>query len=388
MALSFDQQDAVWERWRAGEPVRVIARAVRCSREAVRRLLATTGGIRPAIRSRAPLRLSLSEREEISRGLAAGDSARTIASRLGRSPSSISREIARNGGRALYRAATADLRAWDLARRPKPCKLEIDDDLRVIVQEKLLEDWSPQQIAAWLRQHPAQGAGSRISHEAIYRTLYIGTRLALPSALKRHLRTGRGMRASRKASRSGHDRGRLRNMVSIHDRPGTIETRTEVGHWEGDLVMGRRPSAVATLVERSTRTVRLVKLGGIKGPDVRAALVQSLNGLPRSMLKSITWDRGREMSEHEQLAHDLDIHVYFCDARSPWQRGSNENTNRLQRQYLPRNADLSLLSQGDLDTVAHRINTRPRRVLNWDTSLERLLQTRIGASTNTAHATT
>lgn len=261
-----------------------------------------TGGIRPAARSRAPLRLSLTEREEISRGLAAGDSARAIATRLRRSASSVSREIARNGGPTQYRAAAADRRAWENARRPKPCKLETHDDLRSIVQEKLMADWSPQQIAAWLRLTPASAQGVRISHEAIYRTLYISSRLSLPSTLKTHLRSGRGMRTSRKARRTGHGRGRLRNMVSIHDRPEQIETRTEVGHWEGDLVMGRRPSAVATLVERTTRIVRLVKLDGIKGPDVRAALVQNLRGMPKSLLRSITWDRGREMSEHEQLA--------------------------------------------------------------------------------------
>ncbi|WP_446013692.1 IS30 family transposase [Brachybacterium paraconglomeratum] len=371
--LSLEQQDAVWERWRAGEPVRVIARAECCSREAVRRLLATTGGIRPAARSRASLRLSLAEREEISRGLAAGDSARTIAIRLRRSASSVSREIARNGGPAQYRAAAADRRAWETARRPKPCKLEAHEGLRLIVREKLTEDWSPQQIAAWLRLNPAAAQGARISHEAIYRTLYIGSRLALPSALKAHLRLGRGMRTSRKARRTGHGRGRLRNMVSIHDRPKQIEARTEVGHWEGDLVMGRRPSAVATLVERTTRTVRLVKLDGIKGPDVHAALVGNLRSLPKSILKSITWDRGREMSEHECIAQTLGIDVFFCDPRSPWQRGSNENTNRLLRQYLPKQADLACFTQTDLDRIADKINTRPRRVLGWDTSHDRLL---------------
>ncbi|MGP5253882.1 IS30 family transposase [Brachybacterium alimentarium] len=377
MVLSLEQQDAVWERWRAGEPVRVIARAVCCNREAVRRLLAVTGGIRPAARSRAPLRLSLTEREEISRGLAAGDSARAIATRLRRSASSVSREIARNGGPTQYRAAAADRRAWENARRPKPCKLETHDDLRSIVQEKLMADWSPQQIAAWLRLTPASAQGVRISHEAIYRTLYISSRLSLPPTLKTHLRSGRGMRTSRKARRTGHGRGRLRNMVSIHDRPEQIETRTEVGHWEGDLVMGRRPSAVATLVERTTRIVRLVKLDGIKGPDVRAALVQNLRGMPKSLLRSITWDRGREMSEHEQLAHDLGIHVYFCDPRSPWQRGSNENTNRLLRQYLAKNADLYRFTQDELDQIANKINTRPRQVLDWLSSRERLRACRL-----------
>ncbi|MBX7555540.1 IS30 family transposase [Streptomyces sp. tea 10] len=315
--------------------------------------------------------MSLAEREEISRGIAAGESARIVAARLGRSASSVSREITRNGGRDQYRATTADRRAWQLAQRPKPCKLDTNSALQEMVQEKLLEDWSPQQIAVWLQRNSSTG-GMRISHEAIYRTLYIGTRLALPSAMTSHLRSGRRLRTSRRARRTGHGQGRLRNMISIHDRPKEIESRNEVGHWEGDLVMGRRPSAVLTLVERSTRTVRLIKLAGIKGSDVRAALVRNLRAVPPSMLRSITWDRGREMSEHEQIARDLGIRVYFCDPRSPWQRGSNENTNGLLRQYLPKNADLSLFTQEDLDQVANKINTRPRRVLAWNTSLELL----------------
>lgn len=371
MALSPKQQDAVWERWRAGDPARVIARALCCSREAVRRLLTASGGIRPTPPCRSTLRLSLAEREEISRGIAAGESARIVAARLGRSASSVSREITRNGGRDQYRATTADRRAWQLAQRPKPCKLDTNSALQEMVQEKLLEDWSPQQIAVWLQRNSSTG-GMRISHEAIYRTLYIGTRLALPSAMTSHLRSGRRLRTSRRARRTGHGQGRLRNMISIHDRPKEIESRNEVGHWEGDLVMGRRPSAVLTLVERSTRTVRLIKLAGIKGSDVRAALVRNLRAVPPSMLRSITWDRGREMSEHEQIARDLGIRVYFCDPRSPWQRGSNENTNGLLRQYLPKNADLSLFTQEDLDQVANKINTRPRRVLAWNTSLELL----------------
>lgn len=371
MALSPKQQDAVWERWRAGDPARVFARALCCSREAVRRLLTASGGIRPTPPCRSTLRLSLAEREEISRGIAAGESARIVAARLGRSASSVSREITRNGGRDQYRATTADRRAWQLAQRPKPCKLDTNSALQEMVQEKLLEDWSPQQIAVWLQRNSSTG-GMRISHEAIYRTLYIGTRLALPSAMTSHLRSGRRLRTSRRARRTGHGQGRLRNMISIHDRPKEIESRNEVGHWEGDLVMGRRPSAVLTLVERSTRTVRLIKLAGIKGSDVRAALVRNLRAVPPSMLRSITWDRGREMSEHEQIARDLGIRVYFCDPRSPWQRGSNENTNGLLRQYLPKNADLSLFTQEDLDQVANKINTRPRRVLAWNTSLELL----------------
>lgn len=371
MALDIEVQDAVWERWRAGEPMRVIARSVHCSREAVHRHLAKSGGIRPAPRRRAALRLSLAEREEISRGLAAGDSARTIAARLGRSDSSISREISRNGGRGQYRASMADTHAWQLAQRPKLTKLDADDELRAVVREKLHEDWSPEQISAWLRRSFSDDPKMRISHEAIYRTLYTATCPALPSEMSVHLRSGRRLRTSRQSRRTGHGRGRLRNMVSIHDRPAHIETRLEVGHREGDLVMGRRPSAVATLVERSTRTVRLVKLQGIKGPDLRDALVRNLQDLPSWQLQSLTWDRGREMSEHERIAHELGIRVYFCDPGSPWQRGSNENTNRLMRQYLPKRTDLSQFTQVDLDRIAEKINKRPRHVLDWDTSLDR-----------------
>ncbi|MBP2380523.1 IS30 family transposase [Brachybacterium sacelli] len=372
MALEIEVQDAVWERWRAGEPIRVIARSVHCSREAVRRHLAKSGGIRPAQRRRAALRLSLAEREEISRGLAAGDSARTIAARLGRSDSSISREISRNGGRDQYRAAMADEHAWQLAQRPKLTKLDANEELRGVVREKLHEDWSPEQIAAWLRRAFLNDPKMRISHEAIYRSLYTATCPALPSEMSVHLRSGRRLRTSRQSRRTGHGRGRLRSMVSIHDRPARIETRVEIGHWEGDLVMGRRPSAVATLVERSTRAVRLVKLQGIKGTEVRDALIRNLRELPPWLLQSLTWDRGREMSEHESIAHELGIRVYFCDPRSPWQRGSNENTNRLLRQYLPKQADFSHLTQAELDVIAGKINGRPRRVLGWKTSQELL----------------
>ncbi|WP_425562601.1 IS30 family transposase [Microbacterium laevaniformans] len=372
-ALTLEQQDAIWDRWRAGEPARMIARAVRCGPAAVRRHLALTGGIRPLPRSRAALRLSLVEREEISRGIAAGESARAIASRIGRSASSVSREIARNGGRDAYRAANADAATWERARRPKASKLDRHEGLRELVRLKLTDDWSPEQIAAWLRRSFPDEPEWWISHEAIYRHLYVSTRHALPSVLTSHLRSGRPVRMSRLARKTKQGRGRLRNMLSIHDRPAQVEDRDEVGHWEGDLVMGARPSAVATLVERSTRTVRLVRLPGIKGPDVRAALVQNLRTLPKELLRTLTWDRGREMSEHERIAQTLGIDVFFCDPRSPWQRGSNENTNRLLRQYLPKQADLTRFTQTDLDRIAEKINTRPRRVLGWDTSHDRLL---------------
>jgi IS30 family transposase len=372
-ALTLEQQDAIWDRWRAGDPARMIARAVRCGPAAVRRHLALTGGIRPVPRRRANLRLSLAEREEISRGIAARESARAIAVRIGRSASSVSREIARNGGREHYRAADADAATWERSRRPKTSKLDRHDGLRELVRLKLTDDWSPEQIAAWLRRSFPDEPEWWISHGAVYRHLYVTSRHTLPSNLTSHLRSGRPVRTSRLARKTGQGRGRLRNMLSIHDRPAHVEDRREIGHWEGDLVMGARPSAVATLVERSTRTVRLVRLPGIKGPDVRAAAVHNLRGLPPGLLRTLTWDRGREMSEHEHIAEALGIDVFFCDPRSPWQRGSNENTNRLLRQYLPKQADLSRFTQTDLDRIAEKINTRPRRVLGWDTSHDRLL---------------
>ena len=372
-ALTLEQQDAIWDRWRAGDSARMIARAVRCGPAAVRHHLALTGGIRPVPRRRANLRLSLAEREEISRGIAARESARAIAVRIGRSASSVSREIARNGGREHYRATDADAATWERSRRPKTSKLDRHEGLRELVRLKLTDDWSPEQIAAWLQRSFPDEPEWWISHEAVYRHLYVTSRHTLPSNLTSHLRSGRPVRMSRLARKTGQGRGRLRNMLSIHDRPAHVEDRREIGHWEGDLVMGARPSAVATLVERSTRTVRLVRLPGIKGPDVRAALVHNLRGLPPGLLRTLTWDRGREMSEHERIAEALGIDVFFCDPRSPWQRGSNENTNRLLRQYLPKQADLSRFTQTDLDRIAEKINTRPRRVLGWDTSHDRLL---------------
>lgn len=267
-----------------------------------------------------------------------------------------------------YRTAAADTLAWERAKRPRPSKLDQHEELRELVRLKLSEDWSPQQISAWLKGTFEGEADRQISHEAIYRSLYTSTRLALPPTLHKHLRSGRSVRHPRSASKLRQGRGRLVNMQSIHVRPAAIQERMEAGHWEGDLVMGRRPSAVATLVERSTRMVRLVKLSGVKGPDVRSAIVRNLAQVPPHLRRSLTWDRGREMSEHALIAQQLEMEIYFCDPGSPWQRGSNENTNRLLRQYLPKKTDLSELSQLELNRIAERLNSRPRRVLGWNTS--------------------
>lgn len=374
MTFSEDELDELWTGWGRGDPSRLIARSLGCAAIKVRRVLAASGGVRPAVRRRRDQHLSSGEREEISRGIASGSTARAIAAELGRSASTVSREIARNGGRRAYRAQSADLAAWERARRPKASRLAADPVLCGLVQAKLAQDWSPEQIAAWLRREHPDDLSRRVSHETIYRTVFHAARPELGSRPWQHLRSGRSVRRPRIARRTGQGRGRLKNMVSIRDRPDTVEQRVEVGHWEGDLVMGKRPSAVATLVERTTRYVRVVALpDGYKADVVRQALTADLAHLPPGLRRSLTWDRGREMAEHEQLATDLGLRVHFCDPKSPWQRGSNENTNRLLRQYLAKGADLRALSAEQLNEVATRINTRPRKVLGWETAAARFL---------------
>jgi IS30 family transposase len=338
----------------------------------VRKLLAASGGVRPPARRRREVHLSTAEREEISRGIAAGWSARTIAAELGRSASTVSREITRNGGRDEYRAQTADQAAWRRARRPKQTRFGADPVLCGEVLSKLSVDWSPQQIAVWLRhEHPADPS-RWVSHETIYRTVFHAAHTELGARPAKHLRSGRSIRHPKIARPRSQGQGRLRNMVSIRDRPEAVADRVEIGHWEGDLVMGRRPSAVITLVERVTRYLRVIALpDGYKADAVRRAVTADLAGLPPQLRRSLTWDRGREMAEHEQLAADLGMPVYFCDPRSPWQRGSNENTNRLLRQYLAKGADLRALSALQLAQLAERINQRPRRVLAWSTAADR-----------------
>ncbi|MGH2584940.1 MAG: IS30 family transposase [Dehalococcoidia bacterium] len=338
--LSSAQENELWERWGSGEPSRLIARALRTNPSAVRAVLARHGGVRPPVRRRSARHLSVQEREEVTRGIAAGLSARAIAARIGRSPSTVSREIARNGGRARYRAASADAAASERARRPKVSRLASNPELLRLVRERLELDWSPEQIAQWLKHVHADVPELRVSHETIYRTIYVAGRRELGPRPARHLRSGRSVRHVRKAKQA-HGRGVLRNMTSIRERPAAVSERAEVGHWEGDLVMGKRPSAVATLVERATRYVRVVALpDGYKADAVRRAITADLRQLPPGLRKTLTWDRGREMAEHQELAADLGMGVYFCDPHSPWQRGSNENTNRLLRQYLAKGTDL------------------------------------------------
>jgi len=365
--LNLEQQDQLWDMWRGGASIRGIERSLRLSKPRIQRFLRQTGGIRPQPRRRREGHLSAAEREEVSRGLAAGLSGRDIAARLGRSPSTVAREITRNGGRDAYRAVDADAAAFDRARRPKPSKLARDLALRKQVTALLAEDWSPQQIAATLLlQHPDEPR-ARVSHETIYRDLYTPTRQVFAADTFHRLRSGRPVRRPRGKTAS-HGRGRIRNMVSVHARPAEADTRKVAGHWEGDLVFGARPSAVATLVDRATRYTIVVALpNDYKADTVAAAIVERMGMLPAHLRRSLTWDRGREMASHATITAALSMPVFFCDPHHPWQRGTNENTNRLLRQYLHKQADLSTFTQQDVDFIAAKLNHRPRRVLGWAT---------------------
>lgn len=372
-------QDVVWQAWGEGESLRRIADRAGVPSHHVRRYLLRHGGVRPALPRRSPRHLSPGEREEISRGIAAGLSARAIAEGLGRSASTVSREIARNGGRDAYRATVADERARVEARRSRVPRLASDERLRAVVLSRLELDWSPQQIAAWLRREHPHEPGMWVSHETIYRAVYLLASRNLPKSTYQRLRSGRTMRRPRLVKRS-HGRGHLRDMVSIHHRPATVTDRLEPGHWEGDLVMGKRPSAVATLVERTTRYLKIVPLpDGIKAKDVSIAVARALFNVPPGMCKSLTWDRGREMADHAFLSALIDAPVYFCDPRSPWQRGTNENTNRLLRQYLPRRTNMNATSNDELERIERLLNERPRQVPEWAAPTERFLETAAAA---------
>lgn len=372
-------QDLVWQAWGEGESLRRIADRAGVPSHHVRRYLLRHGGVRPALPRRSPRHLSPGEREEISRGIAAGLSARAIAEGLGRSASTVSREIARNSGRDAYRATVADERARVEARRSRVPRLASDERLRAVVLSRLELDWSPQQIAAWLRREHPHEPGMWVSHETIYRAVYLPASRNLPKSTYQRLRSGRTMRRPRLVKRS-HGRGHLRDMVSIHHRPATVTDRLEPGHWEGDLVMGKRPSAVATLVERTTRYLKIVPLpDGIKAKDVSIAVARALFNVPPGMCKSLNWDRGREMADHAFLSALIDAPVYLCDPRSPWQRGTNENTNRLLRQYLPRRTNMNATSNDELERIERLLNERPRQVLEWAAPTERFLETAAAA---------
>jgi transposase, IS30 family len=368
------QKALMWERWQKGESLQQIAQLFDRNHSSIQRILAETGGIRPAQRCRAGLALTLAEREEISRALVAGHSLRSIATLLGRAPSTISREIMRSGGQEGYRANQADQLAWDRARRPKTCKLVENRTLAHFVADKLQLQWSPQQIAGWLKCAYPCNEEFQVSHETIYRSLFIQARGALKKELLAHLRRTRAMRRSRHHTQKAGNHGRIVDAVSISERPATVEDRAVPGHWEGDLVFGSHNSQIATLVERQTRYVMLVKVTGKDTEAVIDGLIKNARKLPQELYKSLTWDRGTEMHGHKRFTLATDIQVYFCDPRSPWQRGSNENTNGLLRQYFPKGLDLSTYSQAKLNAVARRLNERPRKTLNYETPAQRFHQ--------------
>jgi len=373
-ALSPAEVDEVWRRWRSGQAVKVLAREMRRHPSTVRDLLKRSGGIRPAPRCRWELRLSLAEREEISRGLAAGLSLRSIAAVLGRAPSTVSREVAANGGRSRYRSLTADRAAWDRAARPKQTKLSRWPGLRAMVEDKLELCWSPEQIAGWLRRRFPTGTVMHVSAETIYRSLFVQARGDLRHELTRQLRTGRATRRP-KGTRLPDGRGVRPNILNISQRPAEAADRAVPGPREGDLLFGRGMSPIATLVERSTRYLMLVGLpDGHRAELVADALAGAITTLPRQLTRSLTWDQGHEMAEHARFTIDTGIAVYFCDPKSPWQRGSNENTNGLLRQYLPRHVSFRDYSQDDLDGIAAELNGRPRQTLGFKTPSEALTE--------------
>jgi IS30 family transposase len=370
--LSHEQKAKLWARWKAGDCVSDIARALEVPGSRVHNVLAFAGGIVPATRRRSSRELRLEEREEISRGIAAGDSAQCIAERLGRSKSTITREIARNGGRSAYRASEADALAWERARRPKPCRLATNPELRYLVAGKLSAYWSPGQIGGWLKQEYPTEPSMRVSHETIYRTLFVQARGALKKELIAHLRRVRRLRRPNGVPHSSGLRGQIVDAVSIRERPAEAEDRAVPGHWEGDLLCGSKNSYIATLVERQTRFVMLIKLPGKDSARVVAALSKHIRQLPLELRRSLTWDRGHEMAEHKKFTLATDVPVYFCDPQSPWQRGSNENTNGLLRQFFPKKTLLSGYSQAYLNKIALLLNTRPRQTLGFKTPAQQL----------------
>jgi IS30 family transposase len=370
--LSAEQRTDMWRRWKAGESLHEIGRAFGKGHGSIRFLLTQRGGIVPTARRRSLRTLTLAEREDISRGIASGSSIREIAKGLQRAASTVSREVARHGGRPLYRANEADSQAWESALRPKTCFLAIHGKLRTIVASKLSLDWSPEQISGWLKIRYPKNESMRVSHETIYRSLFIQARGALKKELIQHLRSKRLIRRSRHSRADGQFRGQIVDAISIRERPAEIEDRAIPGHWEGDLLSGTKNSHIATLVERHSRFTLLVKVPSKDTATVVAALSRHVRKLPASLRRSLTWDRGLEMAKHKSFTVATNVKVYFCDPQSPWQRGTNENTNGLLRQYFPRKTDLSGYSQSDLDKVALRLNQRPRKTLGFETPASKL----------------
>ena len=366
-----EMKSYMWDRYQQGDAVKAIARSFDRSSSSIHGQLARTGGIRPLERKRSPRSLSLSEREEISRGLVAGLPVRKIATQLDRAPSTISREISRNGGSCHYRATQADQNAWDKGLRPKVCKLSLNRSLCQKIEVKLRRKWSPQQIAGWLKRENPNNEKNHVSHETIYRSLFIQARGAFKKELQLCLRSKRSIRRARTSTLKDDGLGGMPNAVSIRERPASIEDRAVPGHWEGDLIEGSNKSCIATLVERHSRYVLLAKLDNKKTKTVVNALIKQAHKLPSELYKSLTWDRGTEMAGHQRFTLETNIQVYFCDPASPWQRGSNENTNRLLRDYLPKGTDLSVHSQKELNWIARELNERPRKTLEYETPAAR-----------------
>ena len=370
--ISSQQRSELWSRWQNGESVSDIARALQKNVGSIFGVLRLKGGYAPKPRLRRAIALTLDERECISRGLSAGISIRAIAAELQRSPSTVSREIEKNGGRIKYRAVDADQKAWDRGRRPKECRLATDSRLCRLVAKKLAVQWSPQQIAGWLRVQNPGDPSLHVSHETIYKTLFVQTRGALKKELQQHLRSQRVMRHARTATRKGQTRYRIIDAISISDRPAQIEDRSIPGHWQGDLLTGKGNTHIATLVERQSRFTILIKLRGKNAAIVADAMSRRILTLPKSLRSSVTLDRGPEFSAHKAFSIISGVKVYFCDPQSPWQRGTNENTNRLLRHYFPDGTDFSQVSQRELDQIANRLNKRPRKTLRYSTPAERI----------------
>ena len=371
--FSPEDRETIWDMREAGVPVKRIAKHLGRQNSSLRKFIADAGGTRPTPRERSDLRLSLEEREEISRGLAAGYSIRAVAEALGRSPSTMCREVNANGGRRKYRALVADRAACRRALRPKRAELAQCRRLRGVVERKLEAKWSPQQISAWLALEYPDRPEMQVSHETIYQSLFVQSRGALRKELHSCLRSGRAMRRAKAYTKGNVGQGQLKNMVMISERPAEVKDRAVPGHWEGDLIFGKKMTSIGTLVERHSRYVILLKLPNGHGAEaVRKAMTKRILTLPTQLRRSITWDQGKEMAEHVEFTVETGVQIYFCDPKSPWQRGSNENTNGLLRQYLPKASDLSQCTQRELDAIARSLNTRPRQTLEWMTPSQAL----------------
>ena len=370
--MSDELRRELWRLWASGRSFSEISRAVGHPPGSIFTVIRQTGGYVPLPKRRRSGTLTLQDREEISRGLARGDSLRQIARTLGRAASTVSREILRNKGRRRYRAVDADDRAWRRAKRPKRCLLATNPVLRAYVAARLREDWSPQQIAGTLKKRHRAGSRMRVSHETIYKSLFVQSRGVLAKELQQHLRSQRPTRRNIHNTVTGQWRSQITGAVSIRQRPAEAEDRAIPGHWEGDLLLGRHWTQIATVVERATRFTVLVQLDGRDMATVTEGLSRTMTRLPEQLRKSLTWDRGMELADHKTVTANTGLDVYFADPRSPWQRGTNENTNRLLRQYFPKGTSMASLTQDDLDAVAARLNARPRKTLDYDTPADRI----------------